>query len=449
MKYAWAVAIAVVLTCCFTMAVEADFSEGFDNFQLGVRPQGWNFSYCGQNSDANMVVFGDAAPGITLDAYGDQIRSIEYTVTGASELSFYLEALAANPSSALLVREYDGGAWSRLTWIESIPMVGDSYSLALNNSSSQQIEFTYKKALGEGNVVIDDIALTGVLTPEPSPTPAIIDAPDYLVVDWDDYNGLGKTNLAVYDPATGDWTIDGVGTITFGGGVNDVPAPGDYDGDGIADVAYFDRASGEWYARPVAGGSIYSGEVWGIAGDFPAPGDYNGDGTTNLATWRPSDGRWRIKDITNVWFGQADGMFPVPGDYNGDGTTDIAMVYPTTGIWYVNGVRNRNWWAADAVARPMDYTGDGTTEIGFYRPSTGWWYPRQLDGAVTYSRAWGVPSKGDISAVGDFDGDGTADLATFRPAINRWWILNSGGPYSYADFNAQTTDKFVIGATSY
>ncbi len=452
------VGVIAVLALAFgmlTIAEAGTINEGFDNFQSGSRPRGWTFAYCDQNSDANTVTFGptSGSPSVTMDTYGDLITTIQFNQSSAGTVQFWAEALALNASSALMVREYDGSTWNRVTMIYGLPTTGVVYGpLALNPSGSQQVEFSYKDTANNTDIYLDDVVIDPAATPAPTAAPVIAPTPVHLVADWDDYDGDGTSDIATYDPTNGVWDIRNVAVATaiFGGGANDIPAPGDYDGDGVADQAYFDQASGAWYAQDVAtGASIINGEIWGQIADLPVVGDYDGNGTADLGTWRPSDGHWRIKGITDIWYGQAAGMYPVPGDYDGDGTTDIAMFYPTTGIWYVNGIANRYWGGpTTAFAKPMDYDGNGTTDIGIYRTDTRWWYIRDLvgPGNVNY-KYWGLA--GDMPAIGDFDGDGAADLTQFRPSQNRWWIMYSGTGYNYVDFSASGTDTIVDGATSY
>ena len=74
----------------------------------------------------------------------------------------------------------------------------------------------------------------------------------------------------MFRPSTGAWYIRGSSisaTYTWGGGA-DIPVPGDYDGDGRTDVAVFRPSTGAWY---VLYSSTLTGAVisWGGAGDIP------------------------------------------------------------------------------------------------------------------------------------------------------------------------------------
>ena len=65
-----------------------------------------------------------------------------------------------------------------------------------------------------------------------------------------DYDGDGKTDIAVYNTTTGMWAIirssDGGTTVVDWGGSSWQPVPADYDGDGKTDIAVYNTTTGVW-----------------------------------------------------------------------------------------------------------------------------------------------------------------------------------------------------------
>jgi len=155
----------------------------------------------------------------------------------------------------------------------------------------------------------------------------VLYGPKYIHAHSADFDGDGKTDIAVWRMFNGAWYIKDQFS-TYYGTAGDIPVPGDYNGDGKTDIAVFRPSSGAWYIKDQF--STY----YGTAGDIPVPGDYNGDGKTDIAVFRPSSGKWYIKDQFSTIFGTA-GDIPVPGDYDGDGETDIAVFRPSSGKWYI------------------------------------------------------------------------------------------------------------------
>jgi len=87
----------------------------------------------------------------------------------------------------------------------------------------------------------------------------------------------------------------------------DVPVPGDYNGDGRTDIAVFRPSTGQWFVRDIAT------VTFGSSGDIPVPGDYSGDGVTDIAVYRPSTGHWLVRGISDTAFGNStDTPLPLP-----------------------------------------------------------------------------------------------------------------------------------------
>jgi len=262
-----------------------------------------------------------------------------------------------------------------------------------------------------------------------------------------DFDGDGRTDMALYRDATGHWLRLFSGTnytqwqATVWGVPGDLPVAGDFDGDGLDDLAVYRPSMGTWLiALSTTRFSTWVAYPWGLPGDIPVPGDYDGDGLIDPAVYRPTTGYWLVLRSSDryrsaaYWWG-LPGDVPISADYDGDGKTDIAVYRPATGYWLiVPSAGNGSWtavrWGASGdVAMPGDYDGDGKTDIAIFRPSTSYWLILQ-SGANNQPVAyrWGVP--GDIPVPGDYDGDGTTDLAVYRPSTGNWIVSTSGSDFT-------------------
>ena len=111
----------------------------------------------------------------------------------------------------------------------------------------------------------------------------------------------------------------GLSAVQFGT-AEDVPIPRDYDGDGKTDVAVYRESSTYWYRLDSSTGNFVPFQ-FGLPGDKPVPADYNGDTFADIAMYRPSTGYWYIWSctgngaITSTPFGLS---------------TDVPIPYPIT-----------------------------------------------------------------------------------------------------------------------
>ncbi len=275
----------------------------------------------------------------------------------------------------------------------------------INYSDSRESGCTHMAVMKAYDIPSVPPPPTATVTPLPAPTPPPVTDPG--IHDSGDYDGNGTSDIAVFRPGSGLWSIRGV-TRCYFGSIGDRPAPGDYNGDGTTDIGLFRASSGLWAIRGM------SRFYFGSSAYTEVPGDYNGDGTCDPAVFRPEGGLWAVRGVTRIYFG-GSGDRPVPGDYTGDGTKDFGIFRGSTGLWALKGV-SRIYFGEDLDRTlPGDYDGNGTWEPALFRPPTGLWAVRSV--TRCYFGGWA-----DRPAPADYAGDSTARIGIFRAGSGLWAI---------------------------
>ncbi|MFZ5596525.1 MAG: DUF2334 domain-containing protein [Bacillota bacterium] len=241
--------------------------------------------------------------------------------------------------NAFTIRGGDAGNWR--------PGINDRIMAGDINGDGLDDLIVYQQ--GKGSIMLVQNSEGGFGIRGTVSTGATLSSPVYLLVG--DFNGDGLDDVALHDPEGGRLGVAINGKAGFGqmkwssfgpAGKKGLQAlAGDYNGDGKTDVALLDYRRGEisvWLAD--SAGNLYDTGVswmymrWLRGSWIPFSADINGDGKSDLLFYN-SSGRWKMATSDGIrfvyrgdfgpWGGTRTGMV-LPADLNGDGKSDLVVI---------------------------------------------------------------------------------------------------------------------------
>ena len=207
-------------------------------------------------------------------------------------------ALAPGSSHAAGELRFDGRAKTMQNAQEvSIPVEGDQTYVVSDNA---------ELALGQTSTNVSAAASSGHQIDVAARVSwmAVASAPWIEITGGSTGSGNGTVTCRVDDnvgPARRQ------GTITVSGGGIDCTFTvyqralrvqvNDFDGDWISDLAVFQPAGGNWSFLYSGGG--LANLAFGWAAVVPVPADYDGDGRVDLAVYHPATGNWHVRQSSD------------------------------------------------------------------------------------------------------------------------------------------------------
>ncbi len=252
-------------------------------------------------------------------------------------------------------------------------------------------------------------------------------------------------NVAVCSPKINDWYALPLHTtlVEIVTANRVFPMWDDYDGDGSADPALYVESTGFWAARLSGSGYAVATAQFGGLGWFPVQGDYDGDGKADAVLYHPESATWEaMLSANNYAVASMSGSggaayMPVPGDFDGDGLADPALYQRITGEWQVmlsaSGYNTAILQGFGGLARtPVtgNFDADGKADLAIYAAANGGWQALLSGSGYAPVSLAGFGGPNYQPVIADFDGDGLDDPAVYNQYLQRMVVKLSGAGYN-------------------
>ena len=207
-------------------------------------------------------------PAANANANGGQFENNGYSVDGISTVSaVWGGSTVITPSEdsvsdiKIVTNAYDAengrfsGAMTEITSKSGTNQLHGSLFAQINRPGLD----AYQRWNGPASAVAFDPTTGQFAIQLSTGTTSVRSFPGFLPGDLPvpaDYQGIGRTDLALYRPSTGQSLIQlnsgAIATYQFGTPTQgDIPVPADYDGSGRIDLAVFRSATDQWRTRAV------------------------------------------------------------------------------------------------------------------------------------------------------------------------------------------------------